>query len=78
MPEVTPIVVGIVIPTLTAWLSDQLPRPGLPTAEIERRVRNIALACLTAFGVYYIVEKISKVPVASQPTVVSKPILFKW
>jgi len=58
MVEVLPIVSGIVIPTLTSWLSDQLPRPGLGIAENERRIRNIVLASIVGFGVYYIAEKI--------------------
>lgn len=74
MPEIMPVVSGVVIPVLTAWLSDQLPRSGMPPAEIERRVRNIALACLVAFGVYYIAEKIIGKPVALQ----TRQMLFKW
>lgn len=60
MAAVLPIAMGVVIPTLTSWLSDQLPRPGLGSAENERRIRNIVLACMVGFGVYYIVEKLAK------------------
>jgi len=62
MVEVLPIVSGIIIPTLTSWLSDQLPRPGLGVAENERRVRNIILASIVGFGVYYITEKLITAP----------------
>jgi len=62
MVEVMPLVTGVVVPSLTSWLSDQLPRPGLPAAENERRIRNIVLSMIVGFGVYYIVEKITKPP----------------
>jgi len=64
MAEITPIAVGIIIPTLTAWLSDQLPKKGLSREENERRIKNIVLSFLVAFGVYYMVEKI-KLPTTS-------------
>lgn len=48
------IVTGVTTAVLTSWLSDQLPRPGLPASEIERRLRNIVLSMITAFGVAYI------------------------
>jgi len=48
------VITGVLVPTLTAWLSDQLPRKGLPLEENERRLRNIVLSTLVGFGVAYI------------------------
>ena len=48
------IATGVIVPVLTSWLSDQLPRPGLPLSENERRLRNIVLSIITGFGVAYL------------------------
>ena len=61
MAGVSPeLVTGCVVPILTHWLSDQLPRPGLPASENERRIRNIVLAIMVGFGVAYIARELTK------------------
>jgi len=51
-------VVGFITPVITAWLSDSLPRKGLPLEENERRVRNIVLSVIAGFGVAAIVNQL--------------------
>ena len=53
------VITGAATAILTSWLADQLPRPGLPGGEIERRIRNIVLSMITSFGVAYLVMGIS-------------------
>ena len=54
------VITGVASAILTSWLADQLPRPGLPASEIERRLRNIVLSIITAFGVAYLTMAISE------------------
>lgn len=51
--------VGFITPVITAWLSDSLPRSGLPLEENERRLRNIALSVIAGFGVAAIVDQLA-------------------
>lgn len=53
------LVTGVTVPVLTSWLADQLPRPGLPLSENERRIRNIVLAMIVGFGVGYIAKELT-------------------
>jgi len=50
--------VGFITPVITAWLSEGLPRRGLPLEENERRLRNIVLSIIAGFGVAAIVEQL--------------------
>jgi len=61
------LVTGVVVPVITSWLSDQLPRPGLPASENERRIRNIVLATIVGFGVGAIVRQITGAEVMAKP-----------
>ena len=51
-------VVGFITPVITAWLSDSLPRKGLPLSENEKRLRNIVLSVIAGFGVAAIVNQL--------------------
>lgn len=51
-------VVGFITPVITAWLSDSLPRKGLPLEENEKRLRNIVLSIIAGFGVAAIVNQL--------------------
>ena len=53
-----PLATGVVVPTLTSWLSDQLPGRGLSLEENERRTKNIVLSILVGFGVGYVVQQV--------------------
>jgi len=62
----------IVVPTITttfaAWLTDNLPKKGLPREENERRVRSIAasvVASVAATGLAYM-QKPTTAPTAAK------------
>ena len=48
------IITGLASSFLTAWLSDSLPKPGLPWSENEKRLRNMVLGLLVGYGVAHI------------------------
>jgi len=50
--------VGFITPVITAWLSEGLPKRGLPLEENERRLRNIVLSVIAGFGVAAIVDQL--------------------
>lgn len=51
---------GIGAPVLTAWIADQLPKKGEPLSEVNRKLRNIALASLASIALSYIVFSVAK------------------
>ncbi|MCS7365231.1 MAG: hypothetical protein NDF54_07345 [archaeon GB-1867-035] len=70
------IITGVATAVLTSWLSDQLPRPGLPATEIERRLRNIVLSMITGFGVAYIAMAVTGQMPQTQTQTVRKQIVL--
>jgi uncharacterized membrane protein len=56
--NIVPIVTGVVVPTLTSWLSDQLPSRSVSAQENERRTKNIVLAIMVGFGVGYLAQNL--------------------
>lgn len=57
--KLAPVLMSLGSVVLTAWLTDQLPRKGLPTDEIEKRLKNITIALLAVLGINYIVERVT-------------------
>ena len=51
---------------LTSWFADQIPRPGDSPGVIERKIRNMVLASITAVGFSYILSQIIKPPASPQ------------
>ena len=48
-----PLVSGAVGTLVEAWLTDDIPRPGLPTSENLERLKHIIIGILCGFAVGY-------------------------